>query len=223
MSTRILASALFAGAAAGLIAAVLQLLFVQPVLLHAELYESGALVQAGAQLMPAHPDLPGFDLMRDALSVLFSMFTYTGYAFVVVAAMAFAEDRGAQIDGRTGLIWGVAGFVAVHFAPAFSLPPEVPGVASADLTPRQIWWFGCVAVTAIGLWMIAFGKRPAFWAIGVALIAAPHVIGAPSPAVLSGPAPTEIGALFTVRALGIGFVAWALLGVFTGFFWQRER
>ena len=42
MFSRILTSAVFAGAAAGLIAALLQLFFVQPVLLHAELYESGA-------------------------------------------------------------------------------------------------------------------------------------------------------------------------------------
>ncbi|MFP3548422.1 CbtA family protein, partial [Rhizobium sp. SIMBA_035] len=47
MLTRILTSALFAGAAAGLIVALLQLFFVQPVLLHAELYETGALVHFG--------------------------------------------------------------------------------------------------------------------------------------------------------------------------------
>jgi len=34
--------------------------------------------------------------------------------------------------------------------------------------------------------------------------------------------PTEIGALFAARALGIGLVAWVLLGSFAGFFWQRE-
>ena len=48
MLTRIVTSALFAGAAAGLVAALLQFIFVQPVLLHAELYESGALQHFGA-------------------------------------------------------------------------------------------------------------------------------------------------------------------------------
>ena len=47
MFSRILVSALFAGFLAGLIAALLQLVFVQPVLLHAELYESGALNHFG--------------------------------------------------------------------------------------------------------------------------------------------------------------------------------
>ena len=44
MFFRLITSALFAGAAAGLIAALLQLAFVQPVLLHAERFESGDLV-----------------------------------------------------------------------------------------------------------------------------------------------------------------------------------
>ena len=44
MIARYVISALFTGALAGLIAGLLQLIFVQPVLLHAELYEAGTLV-----------------------------------------------------------------------------------------------------------------------------------------------------------------------------------
>ena len=44
MLKNMLSSALIAGVAAGLIAALLQFVFVQPVLLHAELYEGGELV-----------------------------------------------------------------------------------------------------------------------------------------------------------------------------------
>lgn len=47
MLSKLLVSALFAGAAAGLIAGLLQLVFVQPVLLHAELYENGTLAHFG--------------------------------------------------------------------------------------------------------------------------------------------------------------------------------
>ena len=85
MFSRLVTSALFAGAATGLIAALLQFMFVQPVLLHAELYESGALQHFGAEPVSAHPDLPGFDTMRDGLSIVFTMLTYTGYALVMVA------------------------------------------------------------------------------------------------------------------------------------------
>src|SRR5690606_8404374 len=49
MLARLLTSALIAGAAAGLIAALMQLVFVQPVLLHAELYEGGELTHFAAE------------------------------------------------------------------------------------------------------------------------------------------------------------------------------
>ena len=110
MFSRILTSAVFAGAAAGLIAALLQLFFVQPVLLHAELYEGGDLVHFGAETtVSAVQDLGGIDVMRDGLSILFTMLTYTGYAFLLIAGMALAQDRGARIDGRTGILWGSRG------------------------------------------------------------------------------------------------------------------
>lgn len=222
MTTRFLISALFSGASAGLIIGLLQLVFVQPVLLHAELYETGALVHFGAEAVSAHPELPGFDLMRDGLSVIFTMLTYTGYALILTAAMSFGEERGAQIDGRWGILWGVAGFVAFHLAPGFSLAPEVPGVAAADVMPRQIWWFATVAAACVALWLLAFGTNWVAWGAAAILLAAPHLVGAPQPDSFAGPVPTEIGALFAARAFGVGLIAWVLLGSFAGYFWQRE-
>ncbi len=220
--SRIVTSALFAGAATGLIAALLQLVFVQPVLLHAELYESGQLVHFGAEPVTANSELPGFDPVRDGLSVLFTMLTYTGYALVLIAAMSFAQDRGFEVSGRTGLLWGLAGFVTFHLAPAISLPPEVPGVAAADVEPRQIWWAATVVATAISMALIAFGRNWVAWGAAVILLLAPHVIGAPEPDSLAGPVPPEIAALFAARALGIGMAAWVILGVTSGYFWRRE-
>ncbi len=222
MFSRFLTSALFAGASAGLLTGLLQLYFVQPVLLHAELYETGALVHFGADAVSAHPDLPGFDAVRDGLSLIFTMLTYTAYALILLAAMSFGEERGAVIDGRWGILWGVAGFVAFHLAPGFSLAPEVPGVAAADITARQIWWFATAGAALVALWLLAFGKGWGAWIGAAVLLMAPHVVGAPEPDSFSGPVPTEIGALFAARALGIGLAAWVLLGSSAGFFWQRE-
>lgn len=222
MYARFLISALFAGSAAGLIAGLLQLMFVQPVLLHAELYESGALVHFGAVPVSATPDLPGFDVVRNGLSLVFSMLTYTGYALMMIAAMSIAEERGAPIDGRSGILWGIAGFVAFHLAPGFSLAPEVPGAAAADVTVRQIWWFATAAAAIVALALIAFGGNWAAWGAAAALLLVPHVIGAPQPEGFAGPVPTEIGALFAARAFGVGLAAWVLLGAFAGYFWQRE-
>ena len=224
MFSRILTSALFAGAAAGLIVALLQFVFVQPVLLHAELYESGELVHFGGETVSAHPDLPGMfsDLTRDGLSVVFTMLTYTGYALVLVALMSLAESRGHEVNGRTGVLWGLAGFVAFHLAPGFTLAPEVPGVAAADIYERQIWWWATVAAAVVALWLIAFGGNIVSYIVAAVLLMAPHVYGAPEPDVFTGPVPTELGALFAARAFGVGLAAWVLLGTFAGYFWQSE-
>ena len=223
MFSRILTSAVFAGAVAGVLAALLQLLFVQPVLLHAELYESGQLVHFGAgEVASAQPVEAGFEPLRDGLSILFTMLTYTGYAFLLIAGMALAEARGVVVDGRRGILWGLAGYVAFHLAPAVSLPPEVPGVAAADVEARQIWWFATVAASGLAVWLIAFGRNLTMWVAAVALLLAPHVVGAPHPAAFAGTVPPEIAALFASRALGVGLAAWVLLGVFAGHFWQRE-
>lgn len=223
MLGRLLTSGLFAGFFAGLTAAILQLVFVQPVLLHAELYESGRLVHFGAAATEGgQPPGGGLDVARDGLSILFTTLIYTGYALVLVALMALAAERGAAIDGRRGLLWGVAGFVTVQMAPAVGLPPELPGMAAADLALRQGWWFATVAATGGGLWLIAFGRSWVAWGAAVVLIAAPHAVGAPHPVAFTGPAPPELASLFAGRALGAGMAAWCVLGVLAGYFWQRE-
>ena len=223
MFTRLLISALFAGAAAGLIAALLQLYFVQPVLLHAELYEGGDLVHFGAtSAVSAIQDVGRFDPVRDGLSIVFTMLIYSAYAMVILALMSVAEERGVVINARTGMIWGFAGFVAVHLAPGFSLAPAVPGVGSADVTLRQIWWFATVASSAVAMGLIGFGKNWMAWAAAAVLLLAPHVYGAPGPDVFTGSVPTEIGSLFAVRALGIGMTAWIILGAFSGYFWSHK-
>jgi len=225
MFTRILTSAVFAGAAAGLIAAALQLLFVQPVLLHAELYETGQLVHFGADksnAVSALQDVGAIDLARDGLSALFTMLTYTGFALVLVAIMSLAERQGHIITARSGLLWGLAGFVSFHLAPGFSLAPEVPGVAAADVIARQIWWSATVVAAAAAMWLFAFGGSWLARGGTLLLLLAPHLIGAPEPAVFAGPVPTEIGALFAARAFGVAFVGWAALGIIAAYLWQRE-
>ena len=224
MFRRIVTSALFAGFAAGLIAAALQIVFVQPILLHAELYESGELAHFGADTTNAHAQVVtgGFNPLRDGLSALFYALTYVGYSLILVALMALASERGQTINARRGLIWGIAGFVATLLAPGFGLPPELPGNAAAEVAARQVWWFGTVGVTGLGLWLIAFGRSWAVWGIAVALLLLPHLIGAPEPETLSGPVPPEIAGHFAARVLGTGLAIWCVLGLSAAYFWQRH-
>lgn len=217
MFTRILTSALIAGAAAGFLTALLQLAFVQPILLQAELFESGSLAYTLGMDWPLVPF--AFDMQRDGLSILFTMIIYSGYGLILAALMSLAEERGSPISGRTGLLWGLAGFVTVHLGPGFSLAPEVPGVAAADVSERQVWWFATVFATGVAMWLIAFGKSWVAWGIAAILLLAPHIIGAPEPDTLQGPVPPEIAALFASRAFGVGLAAWIMLGVLAGGLW----
>ncbi|PLS21778.1 CbtA family protein [Neptunicoccus cionae] len=224
MLTRILTTAIFAGFITAFLAALLQFLLVQPLLLHSELFESGVMQHFGTSGAgtPAHAELPGFDPLRDGMSVLFTAVIYTGYAFLLVAGIALASEQGHEITPRTGILWGIAGFVAVQLAPAMGLPPELPGAAAADVAARQVWWFGTVAATALGLWLVAFGRSPVIWAVALLCLAVPHIIGAPEPDVFTGPVPPEIAAHFAARALGVGLASWSILGMLAGYFWNKE-
>lgn len=81
MIFRVFSSALIAGGLAGLIVGLLQLVFVQPVLLHTELYETGQLVHfGGLSKVATHQAVTVFDIRRDGLSLAFSCLLFVGYA-----------------------------------------------------------------------------------------------------------------------------------------------
>ena len=47
---------------------------------------------------------------------------------------------------------------------------KVPGVAAADITARQIWWFATAGAAAVALWLIAFAQSWAAWGVAVILL-----------------------------------------------------
>ena len=235
MIQRMLASALIAGFAAGLLAAVLHFAFIQELIFLGEKYETGALVHfAGSgELAPAddhaHAEGTGAhshestlaetevdggnnDVIRMALTVLFTGLLYVAYGLILVAGFSMAERFGQVIGPREGVLWGVAGFAALQMAPAMGLAPELPGTVAADIALRQVWWLGTVLATGGGLALIGYGRGVMFIALGCALIAAPHVIGAPHLETFSGVAPPEVSAEFAARVLGVGLAAWVALG-----------
>lgn len=251
MIQRMLASAMFAGCAAGLLAALLHFAFVQKLILLGEQYETGALVHfenAGAEKPAghsheatatitdpatattepatedhAHDAAPAPDLSRNALTVLFTCLTYVSYGMLLVAGYALAAHFGIHITSREGALWGIAGFVSFQLAPAMGLAPELPGTIAAELSVRQIWWLGTVLATGTGIALLAYGRGflPAM-AAGV-LLAAPHVIGAPQPDQFWGTAPPEVGAAFAANVLGVGLMAWTVLGWLAGQFWASDQ
>ncbi len=218
MFQKIAVSALIAGFGAGLLAALLQFVFVQPLLLHAELFERDPSTALTLVTVPRGP----IDLAREGLNVVFSALVYTGYAFILLAAMVWAEDRGQPIAPRSGMLWGIAGFITMHLAPAFGLAPDMPGLNGADVEARQIWWYGTAACTGVALWLIAFGQSWAMWGAAVVLLAAPHLIGAPLPDTLTQTAPPELAASFAARTLGVALAVWTTLGLLLGAVWHSK-
>ncbi|MBD3679927.1 MAG: CbtA family protein [Rhodobacteraceae bacterium] len=226
MTRQIFASALFAGLAAGVLAALLQFAFVVPLLLEGELFETGARVHfAGADGVPQ--SVAGgvglsAELGRHLGTLAMNLIAYTGFALVLVAGFALAQRAGHRVTPRSGLVWGLAGFVAVQLAPAAGLPPELPGTTATDLGLRQGWWALCVATTAAGLGLIAFGRGALALAGAVVLILLPHVVGAPHLDTYFGIAPPELSALFATRSLAVAAASWVVLGLVAATFWSRE-
>lgn len=246
MFNRLFAGALFAGLSAGALAALIQLTFVVPLIQQGELYESGALVHFGAAgsldaadalttpgavplngLSPEEShnensdEVPASPASRNFGTFALFLVSYSGFALLLVAGFAAAQRIGHQVTARSGAVWGLCGFIAFQLAPAFGLPPELPGAQGAALELRQVWWVGCVAATAGGLALLGFGRNALALGAGVVLLAAPHLIGAPT-AAYAGVAPPELSAHFTAMVLGAGAVCWALLGTIAGAVWARN-
>lgn len=191
MLKKLVASGMIAGVAAGLIATLLQLAFVVPLIMQAELYESGQVTHFAMAQADHHADAPaesghdhndgshshgdadghdhgapaeGFDLERHALTLLSNIATFAGFGLILAALFGLAEGWGIRIDARSGALWGAAGFAAVHLATGAGLPPELPGNFAADLQARQIWWLATAALSFGGIMALAYGRNAATWA-----------------------------------------------------------
>ncbi len=234
MFRRIATAALAAGLAGGLLLTAVQSLKVLPLIMQAEVYEAAAgrgaspaqAHESGAQgsgaAVAAEGDeawAPADGIERFALTAFGNVLAGVGFALLLCAA---ASLRGG-LDWREGLLWGLGGYAAFNLAPALGLPPELPGMRSADIVERQTWWVLTAAATAGGLALIAFVPRAALKAFGAVLIVVPHLIGAPHP-MIHGPsvAPAELEALFVSATLVANLLFWLSIGSVAGLMLRRS-
>jgi cobalt transporter subunit CbtA len=227
MVNRILLTALAAGLLAGVFVFAAHMIKTEPLILHAEVYENAAPEVGHSQDSGSatHEDeaeaeewAPEDGFERYAYTLVADLLSSFGFAFILVGAIAL---RGRQVDWRKGMIWGLCGFAAFFVGPSLGLAPEVPGMAAADLMDRQIWWLGTVAATAGGLALVFFSGPIGLKAIGFALMALPHLIGAPGHEIQPGGVPAELAAQFAAATLVISGLFWLVLGALTGHFYQR--
>ncbi|TKT76702.1 CbtA family protein [Aquamicrobium sp. LC103] len=220
--------AAIAGLVAGLVLAAMQAFSTTPLIVAAEAYEGGGgahdhpndhdHAETGGEAAHSHDHgeeawTPEDGFEREFYTAAANVVTAIGFALVLVAVSEFA---GGIASWRQGLMWGFAGFAVFTLAPGLGLPPELPGMPAADLAARQAWWIGTVAATAAGLALIVFGRSVALAALGVALIVAPHIVGAPQPESHDTAVPAELHHRFVVAVTVTNLLFWLILGAVAG-------
>lgn len=223
MFRSILVVAVLAGVIAGLAATVLHGFKLSPLIAVAERYEQGVAVpgQNSAESPPAI-DMTADDIARLALTTAVNLLTGIGFGLLLngFAALGMAIGQAETLSVGRGVLWGVAGYVCFSLAPALGMPPELPGMAAASLVARQIWWVVTVGSTALSLALLIFARRVPMKTLGVALLIAPHVIGAPH--TTGGSAvPAELAASFAAASLVTAALFWLVLGAASG--WLHRR
>ncbi|WDZ94402.1 CbtA family protein [Herbaspirillum sp. WKF16] len=232
---RMASAVVIAGALSGILLSGVQQLQVEKIILKAEEYEkAGEAAEHAHQHDAAAPAAaaghehehghdadewePADGAERTGYTVLANVSMAIGFALMLVAAIAVS---GRQVGWRSGLLWGLAGYLVFFVAPSLGLPPEVPGTLAAPLHARQLWWVMTAGMTAVGLGAIVYARAWPWKLLGALVLVVPHVIGAPQPETHGGVAPEELAQAFIHATAIANAVFWLALGGLTGFFYRR--
>jgi cobalt transporter subunit CbtA len=217
---------LLAGLVAAVVFAILQSVWITPLILKAEVYEDRAAAAEQTAVYPTehsghHHDedewKPQNGLQRTLFTAAADLLMGVGYAFLLIALYLLWRPPKSTWWGAA---YGLAGFAVFFAAPALGLPPELPGTAAAELTLRQQWWAMTALATALGLLLLF--SRPQWWSRLAALvvIAAPHWVPAPHLAVETL-APQELQSQFRLATTLCNGAFWLLLGLATSAAFRR--
>ncbi len=212
-------AALWTGLLAGLLLTAVQQIQVIPTLLQAEVFEADVAVSSTENSHEHHEWQPENDWERTFFTGVANISLGVGFALLIGSVMCL---RGRPANWRTGLLWGLAGYVTFFVAPSLGLPPEVPGTEAAKLADRQSWWLITVLDTGFGLSLLAFALTRTNKFFGAVLLAAPHLISAPQPEVHSSAAPAELVQAFIVATVFANAVFWLAIGGLMGQFYKKE-
>lgn len=164
---------------------------------------------------------PEDGIERIAYTIGANILSAIGFALLLLSAMALS----GKANVKTGVFWGIAGYLTFFVAPGMGLHPEIPGMEAANIQGRQGWWLATVVMTAGGLGLIAFGHISLKMG-GVALLLIPHFLGAPLPEV-HGFSHPDAAAVAELENLANNFVQataiangifWLIVGITSGYF-----
>lgn len=227
MIRNLFAAALLAAFCAGLVTAAIQHFRVTPLILHAETFEGegghshdhadAATSVAAAEPAATEPEewAPQDGFERTAYTTLATLLAAAGFALLIGAVSMFAN---IPITFGNGFLWGMAGFLAFSLAPAYGLAPELPGMPAADLGARQLWWIGTALATGGACLLLAKTRAGWAFAVAIALVVVPHIIGAPAAPDEPSAVPAHLATEFAAITLGTSLVFWLLLGTLFGKF-----
>ncbi len=216
MIQRILAVALIAGLVAGLAVAALQQVTTTPLIAAAEVYEAA---QNAAHGLAEQDEgwKPAEGAQRALATAVAAIAVASGYALILLAALLVAGD---EIAPKRALAFAACGFAATGLATGLGLAPQLPGAAETDLHSRQLWWMATATATTLGLFALLRRDEPLVKILGVALILAPHLFGAPQAAAPQSAVPAELAARFAASSLAVQALMWCLTGAAVGYLWR---
>jgi len=226
MLIRYLLATLAAGLLAGLLVTPAMYLKTVPLILQAETYEEAGgghrhgETEAnphdhGVAAADAEEEGAGLPFGRLGNTILANLVAGAGFALLLGGV---ALLLGRRITVQNGIYWGVSGFFAVAFLPALGLSPELPAMPAADLTERQLWWIAAVVLGGLGIYLVVLRQEILAKMLGLVLIVAPHLYGAPHPEDISSPIPSLLASQYAVASLATNLFMWAVIGLAFGWF-----
>jgi len=221
-------SLLIAAAATSLFAGILLTLLQQaqviPLIEQAEVLESKQLHShdvhehaAPAGHEHEHQWMPRQGVQRQLFTTLSNVVIALGFTLILAAGVSLAKR---QINWRRGMLWGLAGYTVFFLAPAIGMTPELPGMSSADLDQRQLWWLCASSCSAVGLALMVFKREWSYKLGGVIVLALPHIIGAPNHDGDPG-VPMAMLQSFLFASIVANGLFWLSMGGLYGFFHNR--
>jgi cobalt transporter subunit CbtA len=217
---RLMTSSFITAIVMGVLATGYEYAHVVPLIMEAEAFERRRRLSEGnATSEEVEEWAPADGMERGAYTFLSNVIVSFAFSLMLVAIAAIDD---VHVSMRSGLQRGAAGWTIFVALPSAGLPPELPGMAGADLTSRQLWWLYAVFFGALGF-LIALlasrlpeprraasaekvvtfyqlrGESLRYWIIQLTAIvlacvvaAIPHMSGAPHPSLSHEPVNTTV-------------------------------
>ena len=217
MFSKAITTALLSGLLGGVLVSGAQMLEVIPLIIQAENYEIVEPVQQ--ENLKEKTWIPEEGLERTFYTLIFNIASGIAFSLMLVAVYLL---RRKSVNIKSGIFWGIVGFIVFSLAPSLGLPPELPGMSAAALGERQFWWIFTVILTAFGIGIITESKSIPPKILAIIFLVLPHIIGAPNPHLFENIIPTELSSQFFISSLLTSALFWILVGAFSGYFFQRR-